>query len=72
MHSIGQYWVDAHEDAAEDNPGQCKSCHGTDYRGSFLSKTFSARSFSTEWGTKNLGAGHEVSCYNCHDGPDGD
>jgi len=72
MHSVGQYWVNAHKDAAEHNSGQCKSCHGQDYRGSFLSKTFSARSFKTEWGTKNMAAGHAVSCYDCHNGPSGD
>jgi|GEM_PF-505858 len=72
MHSVGQYWVGAHEDVAEHNSAQCKSCHGADYRGSDLSKTFSARSFSTEWGTKNFSAGHKVSCYDCHNGPGGD
>ena len=72
MHSVGQYWVGAHEDVAERNSAQCKSCHGADYRGSDLSKTFSARTFSTEWGTKRFSAGHAVSCYDCHNGPGGD
>jgi len=72
MHSVGQSWVDSHEDVAEKNSAQCKSCHGATYRGSVLSKTFSSRSFNTEWGTKNLPAGHAVSCYDCHNGPNGD
>ncbi len=71
MHSVGQSWVSGHEDVAEHNSAQCKSCHGSDYRGSVLSKTFSARSLRTEWGTKNFPAGHQVSCYDCHNGPSG-
>ncbi len=69
MHTVGQSWVKDHEDIAEKNPSQCKSCHGADYRGSFLSKTFSARTFSIEDGTKSFAAGHQVSCYDCHNGP---
>ena len=72
MHSIGQGWVKGHEDVAEKNKSQCTACHGTDYRGSVLSKTFDKRSFSTEWGTKNFSSGHKVSCYDCHNGPNGD
>jgi len=72
MHSIGQEWVKGHEDIAEDNPTQCTACHGQDYRGSDLSKTMSARTFSVEHNTKSFPAGHKVSCYDCHNGPDGD
>ena len=72
MHTVGQSWIDDHEDVAEDNPVQCKACHGSDYRGSFLSKTFSARTFDADHRTKTYAKGDEVSCYDCHDGPDGD
>ena len=72
MHPVGSSWVKGHEDVAENNPTQCKVCHGSDYRGSFLSKTFKDRSFSTEWGTKSFPKGTEVGCYSCHNGPDGD
>lgn len=72
LHPVGQSWVKDHEDAAEDNPAQCKACHGDDYRGSVLSKTFTNRSFSTEWGEKVFLKDHQISCYDCHDGPDGD
>jgi hypothetical protein len=72
MHSVGQSWVHDHEDVAEHNPSQCKSCHGSDYRGSVLSKTFSARSFDADHKTKTYAAGQEVTCYDCHNGPDGD
>jgi hypothetical protein len=72
MHPIGQSWIDAHEDVAENNPTQCTVCHGADYRGSVLSKTFTSRSFATEYGQKNFAKGHKVSCYDCHNGPSGD
>jgi len=72
LHPVGASWVKDHEDAAENNPSQCIVCHGSDYRGSVLSKTFTDRSFSTEWGQKTFPKGHEVSCYDCHNGPDGD
>ncbi len=34
-----------HEDAAEGNADQCKACHGDDYHGSVLSKTWIIESF---------------------------
>ena len=72
MHPVGQSWVKGHEDVAEKNAAQCKVCHGQDYRGSALSSTWMNRSFSTEWGQKNFAKGHKVSCYDCHNGPNGD
>ncbi len=73
MHTIGQRWVDEHEDIVEDKGHRaCTACHGGDYRGGVLSRVMKARSFSTEWGVKNFAAGHEVGCYDCHNGPDDD
>jgi nitrate/TMAO reductase-like tetraheme cytochrome c subunit len=72
MHPVGQSWVSGHEDVAENNAAQCKSCHGADYRGSVLSKTFTDRTLSVEGRTKNFAKGHQVSCYDCHNGPGGD
>jgi len=72
MHPVGQGWVNAHEDIAEHNSAQCAACHRKDYRGTFLSETWSDRSFSTEWGQKTFAKGHQVSCYDCHNGPGGD
>jgi len=66
MHTIGQDWVNGHDHVALDDSTQCMACHGADLNGSALSKTFSARSFSTEWGTKSFDAGHAISCNDCH------
>jgi len=72
MHPVGDSWVKGHEDVAENNPTQCKVCHGADYRGSVLSKMFTTRTLKVEHGTKTLAKGHKVSCYDCHNGPSGD
>lgn len=72
MHSVGQGWVSSHQDVAERNAAQCTSCHGADYRGSDLSKTFSARTLSVEGRTKTFAKGAKVGCYDCHNGPSGD
>ncbi len=69
MHSIGEWWIEEHGDYAEYKLSECASCHGEDYKGSDLSKTFSTRVYYTEYGTKNFEAGHKVSCYDCHNGP---
>ena len=72
MHPIGQSWVKGHEDAAENNPAQCKACHGQNYQGSPLSKMWKTRNLDVEGKTINFPKGHQVSCYNCHNGPSGD
>ncbi len=73
MHTIGQKWVDKHEKYAEDGKYKsCATCHGSDYRGSFLSEIKTTKTFKTEWGIKTFQAGHKVSCYDCHNGPKGD
>lgn len=72
MHPVGQSWIEDHEDVAEGNAAQCKVCHGSDYRGSVLSKTWTNRVFSVEDGQKSFPKGHKISCYDCHNGPSGD
>jgi hypothetical protein len=68
MHPIGQVWVSDHHDAAEHNTGQCRTCHGTDYRGTVLSRAQGDRTLSA-FGTKNFWRGFQIGCYTCHRGP---
>jgi len=68
MHPIGSWWIKEHHDYAEHNESACKDCHGTDYRGTVLSRALGDRSFSTKFGTKNYFRGANVSCYGCHAG----
>ncbi|MFK5976081.1 MAG: multiheme c-type cytochrome [Sulfurovum sp.] len=68
MHPVGSSWVEDHQDVADNNPTQCTACHGADYRGSVLSKMWVDR---TDIGSK-FTKGHQVSCYDCHNGPSGD
>lgn len=66
MHTVGQSWISSHENVAENNAAQCTTCHGADYRGSVLSKTFTSRSFNADGKTKNYAKGAVVGCYDCH------
>ena len=73
MHMIGQSWVDQHPDYAE-NSGytQCAYCHGGNYTGTALSAVPISRTLSAgEFGSKTFAAAHQVSCYDCHNGPGG-
>jgi len=72
LHTIGQEWISQHESAAKGNLSACVACHGSDYRGTFLSKTSMARSFRVEGGNKTFAAGQAIGCYHCHNGPNGD
>jgi len=68
MHPVGADWVSGHKDPAEQNQAQCQACHGTDARGTVLSRMFAARTISgiSAW------KGSQISCYLCHNGPGGD
>ena len=74
MHTVGADWISRHDNEAEKDRTKCQACHGADYRGSFLSKTFAARTnLKTRLGTrKSYNVGEKVSCYDCHNGPSGD
>ncbi len=68
IHPIGSYWVSRHENAASQNLSACQACHGTDYRGTILSKTLADRSMAG----KTFPKGTVIGCYSCHNGPYGD
>ncbi|HEY2773262.1 MAG TPA: Ig-like domain-containing protein [Candidatus Binatia bacterium] len=74
LHPLGQAWVNAHPDLIGDggDTTPCKDCHGTDYRGTVLSRTKTDRTINGEFGTKRLWAGFQVGCYTCHLGPHND
>lgn len=68
MHPIGDWWIKEHHDYAGHNEPACRDCHGTDYRGTVLSRALGDRSFSTKFGTRKYFRGANVSCYGCHAG----
>ncbi len=43
MHPVGASWVSAHQDYAEGHLSECRPCHGTDYRGTVLSRMFATQ-----------------------------
>ncbi len=69
MHTIGIAWVDnEHQHAVIDHGSEsCKACHGLDYNGTSLSTVFSPKRLSG----KSFKKGHQISCYDCHNGPTG-
>lgn len=69
MHVVGQNAVSAHKSAADGNQASCTVCHGADYRGTVLSATSQVRTLTVENGTKTFTLKHQVSCYDCHNGP---
>jgi len=71
LHTVGQSWVSQHGNVAEHNAAACAVCHGSDYKGGFLSKTSMARSFKVENKSRTYSAGQQVGCYDCHNGPNG-
>ena len=74
MHPVGQDWVDEHKHGVDAlGRAACQACHGTDDRGTVLSRVQGARSFSVEGlGTQTFYRGATVGCYTCHQGPSSD
>ncbi len=72
MHSVSQSWVERHHDMiGEDNSGaiqQCRTCHGSNYRGTVLSRAATDNTF-TGRGTHRYWPGFQSGCYECHNGP---
>jgi uncharacterized protein (TIGR03437 family) len=70
MHQIGSSWMSQHQSAAR-NATQCQACHGTDYRGTVLSRAFTSRSLNTSI-APSLWSGFQLGCFTCHSGPTND
>ena len=62
MHSLG--WVNGHK-----NPGKtsanCKACHGTNFYGTVLSRSFKNQTQQSVY----FWRGRRIGCYECHAGP---
>ncbi len=72
IHTVGQDWVSRHGSYAQTDPAYCTTCHGSDYRGTFLTKVAITKTFDIGEGIrKALNSGQSVSCYDCHNGPGG-
>ncbi len=72
MHTTTQDWVKGHEDAAKRDRSGCAYCHGTDYKGSYLSEVRKAKAFTVEGRTVSFVPGQRIGCYECHNGPTGE
>ena len=76
MHPVGQSWVSGHHDYIGGNLAKCQTCHGTDSRGTVLSRIQGDRTLSASFDggtvTLNLFRGALIGCYTCHNGPSND
>ena len=76
MHPIGQSWVSGHHDYINGNLAACQACHGTDNRGTVLSRVQGDRTLTASFDggtvTLNLFRGALIGCYTCHNGPSND
>ncbi len=72
MHPVGSSWAKDHHDFIG-NLADCQACHGTDYRGTALSRMQATRAISISMDGTPISfptfKGAEVGCYNCHNGP---
>ncbi len=60
------YVTATHGPAYEAAPGDCTTCHGADLKGTLLSKTAAARSFTYGKKTTTFTSGETVACAKCH------
>ncbi len=68
MHPVGESWVDDHEHIPNTTP--CRDCHGSDSRGTVLSRSHADRTIDAEdYGVKHFWRGYQIGCYACHNGP---
>lgn len=65
MHSLG--WLKGHKTPGK-TPLNCRSCHGTDYRGTVLARSFKNQTLDGQ----NFWRGRRIGCYECHNGASGD
>lgn len=69
LHPVGTTWVSQHPDIAQhQGTTTCQGCHGTDYRGTTLSRVQTNRTLAG----KSFTTGTIIGCYSCHNGPNGD
>jgi len=68
MHTVGSAWVSAHPNYAGGGASACTYCHGADYRGTSLSAILTTKTLAGH----TFPAGHQMNCYDCHNGPNGD
>lgn len=67
MHTVGPAWVSSHPHYADSNRTACAYCHGSDYRGTTLSQLLTTKTLNG----RTFAAGHQMNCYDCHNGPNG-
>ena len=74
LHHLGQTWVSGadpvpHASAFNAGNQSCQTCHGTNYRGTVLSRAQNTRVLNAgDFGTRTFWRGQQIGCYDCHNG----
>ena len=69
LHPIGTPWINGHQTPGK-TPSNCTTCHGTNQRGTVLSRSqmsWSVSVFDRQY-TYNFFRGQQIGCYTCHQG----
>ena len=64
MHPVGESrFISGHENLAENNRNQCRTCHGQNGQGTVLSKV----SVNRTVGSRTFTKGEQITCSRCHE-----
>jgi hypothetical protein len=69
LHPIGIPWINGHKEPGK-TPSNCAACHGTNQRGTELSRSqmnWSVSLFDRQY-TYSFWRGQQIGCYTCHQG----
>ena len=71
LHNVNdQAWMSQHGVFLRQNPSSCQACHGTDFKGTVLSRAKANRilrlSVQKKGGMTHIAKGTPVNCYSCH------
>jgi hypothetical protein len=72
LHPVSNKWARDHGDAAKvNNAANCKTCHGTDLKGTVLSRALGDRTFTDNehGGIYSFYRGETIGCWSCHNVP---
>jgi hypothetical protein len=71
MHNVGDArWADGgHGEFYEHDANRCRACHGSDLRGTALSRAAADRTYRVEDATVTIRRGEAVACTRCHSWP---
>ncbi len=70
MHTVNDpNWITQHRNMYRSDSASCQACHGTDLRGTVLSRAAADRTIDAKrYGIVTFRKGETIGCYSCHNG----